>query len=81
MVAAFDAKGFGKSGDIFAISGTPGTPTSIGRMKGFKEELSKIAPDIHVVGEQPGNWDQNVAMTAASSLFTRFGKDIRNNFV
>ncbi len=77
MVAAFDAKGFGKSGDIFAISGTPGTPTSIGRMKGFKEELSKIAPDIHVVGEQPGNWDQNVAMTAASSLFTRFGKDIK----
>ena len=61
MVAAFDAKGFGKSGDIFAISGTPGTPTSIGRMKGFKEELSKIAPDIHVVGEQPGNWDQNVS--------------------
>ena len=76
MVKAFEAKGFGDKGEIFAISGTPGTPTSIGRMKGFKEELAKIAPNIKIVGEQPGNWDQNVAMNAASSMFTRFGKKI-----
>lgn len=77
MVKAFAAKGFGKKGEIFAISGTPGTPTSIGRMKGFTEELNTIAPDIKIVSEQPGNWDQNVAMNAAASLFTRFGDRIQ----
>ncbi|MDC0610693.1 sugar ABC transporter substrate-binding protein [Vibrio sp.] len=76
MVDGFEAKGYGKKGEIFAITGTPGAPTSIGRMKGFKEELAKLAPDIKIVGEQPGNWDQNVAMTAASSLFTRFGDQV-----
>ncbi len=76
MVAAFKAKGYGDSGKIFVISGTPGTPTSIGRTKGFKETLAKIAPNIEIVGEQPGNWDQNVAMNAASSMFTRFGDQV-----
>ena len=76
MVEAFEAKGFGKEGEIFAITGTPGAPTSIGRMKGFKEELTKLAPGIKILDEQPGNWDQNVSMTAASSLFTRFGDKV-----
>ncbi|ALR15662.1 MULTISPECIES: sugar ABC transporter substrate-binding protein [Vibrio] len=76
MVDAFEAKGYGKKGEIFVITGTPGAPTSIGRMKGFTEELSKLAPDIKILGEQPGNWDQNVSMTAASSLFTRFGDQV-----
>lgn len=77
MVQAFEAKGFGKKGDIFVITGTPGAPTSIGRMKGFTEELSELAPDIHILGEQPGNWDQNVSMNAASTLFTRFGDKVK----
>lgn len=76
MVEAFEAKGYGKKGEIFVITGTPGAPTSIGRMKGFTEELNKLAPDIKILGEQPGNWDQNVSMTAASSLFTRFGDQV-----
>lgn len=77
MVEAFKAKGYGTKGDIFAITGTPGTPTTIGRMRGFTQELSKIAPNIKIVAQQAGNWDQNVAMTAASSLFTRFGDKIK----
>ncbi|PPC79344.1 LacI family transcriptional regulator [Pokkaliibacter plantistimulans] len=77
MVDAFAAKGLGKEGKIFAITGTPGTPTSINRMKGFKEELAAIAPGIEIVGEQPGNWDQSVATNAAATLFTRFGADIK----
>ncbi|MFD1383554.1 sugar ABC transporter substrate-binding protein [Rhodanobacter aciditrophus] len=76
LVDAFKAKGHGEEGEIFVITGTPGTPTSIGRTKGFKEELAKIAPGIKILGEQPGNWDQNVAMNAASTLFTRFGDQV-----
>lgn len=77
MVEAFKAKGFDNKGQIFAITGTPGSPTSLGRMKGFTEELNKLAPGIKVVGSQPGNWDQNVSMTAASSFFTRYGDKVQ----
>ncbi|MZI95915.1 substrate-binding domain-containing protein [Vibrio sp. CAIM 722] len=77
MVAAFKAKGYGDKGQIFAITGTPGAPTSLGRMKGFTEELHKLAPGIKVVGKQSGNWDQNVSMTAASSFFTRYGDKVQ----
>lgn len=76
MVEAFEYKGLGKKGNIFLIAGTPGTPHSIGRIKGFKEELEKLAPNINILGEQPGNWDQNVAMNASASLFTRYGDKV-----
>ncbi|QND44416.1 substrate-binding domain-containing protein (plasmid) [Rhizobium lusitanum] len=77
MVGAFKAKGLGTEGDIFAITGTPGTPTSIIRMESFKQELAAIAPGIKIVGEQPGNWDQSVATDAAAALFTKFGPSIK----
>jgi ribose transport system substrate-binding protein len=77
MVDGFKAKGYGTTGDIIEITGYVGQAQTISRQKGFQEELAKIAPGIKVVGTQPGNWDQGTSTTAASGLFTKFGKNVK----
>lgn len=71
MVAGFKSKGYGESGNIVALVGPPGAPPTIDRLKGFEEELAKLAPGIKVVGSQPGNWDQTIATSASATLFTQ----------
>ncbi len=81
MVAGFKAKGYGKSGNIVALLGPPGTPPTIDRLKGFEAELAKIAPGIKVVASQPGDWDQTIATTASAALFTQTrGDDIKGMY-
>jgi ribose transport system substrate-binding protein len=72
MVAGFEARGFGDSGTVVVVTGQPGTPPAIDRLQGFTDYLSENAPGITVAGEQPGNWDQTTATSAASTLFTQF---------
>ncbi|QHF40088.1 hypothetical protein PspS34_18230 [Pseudomonas sp. S34] len=77
MVDGFKAKGFELNGDIIAITGIVSQAQVIDRTRGFAEELAKIAPDIKIVGAQPGNWDQGIATNATAGLLTRFGKTIK----
>ncbi len=71
MVAGFKAKGYGDSGNIVALVGPVGAPPTIDRLKGFEDEMAKLAPGIEVVGSQPGNWDQTIATAASATLFTQ----------
>lgn len=77
MVEGFKSKGFDLKGDIIMITGIVSQAQVLDRTRGFTEELSKIAPDIKIVGTQPGNWDQGVATTATAGLLTRFGATLR----
>lgn len=72
MIQGFQDKGYGLKGSIFVIEGVPGTPPQIQRLDGFKKVLSEKAPDIKIVGIQPGNWDQSKATEAAAPLFTQY---------
>lgn len=72
MVQGFESKGFGETGNVVVVTGQPGTPPAIERLRGFEDRLAEIAPDIKVVGTQPGNWDQTTATTAAAALLTQY---------
>lgn len=72
MIEGFQARGFGDSGTVVVVTGQPGTPPAIDRLKGFQEVLAEESPGITVAGDQPGNWDQTQATSAAASLFTQF---------
>jgi ribose transport system substrate-binding protein len=76
MIAGFEASGI-SSGNIAVVTGQPGTPPAINRLKGFKDELAAKAPNLKVVGDQPGNWDQTQATSAAASLFTQYGSNLQ----
>ncbi len=71
MIRGFSEKALGAQGKVFVIEGVPGTPPQIQRLEGFKKTLEAEAPDIKIVGVQPGNWDQTKAAAAAAALFTQ----------
>ena len=79
MIDGFKDKGL-DSGKVVVVTGQPGTPPAINRLKGFEDTLAKDAPGIKVVGDQPGNWDQTQATTAAATLFTQTGKDVQGMY-
>lgn len=70
MLQGFKAKDLPMSGGVLVIIGTVGHPASVGRLKGLTETLAQKAPDIKVLANQPGNWDQTVAQDAAAGLYT-----------
>lgn len=78
MVQGFESKGFGETGNVVVVTGQPGTPPAVERLRGFEERLSEVAPGISVVGTQPGNWDQTTATSAAAALLTQYrGPDLK----
>lgn len=79
MVDGLKAKGDG-GGNVAVVTGQPGTPPAINRLKGFEDTLASDAPDIKVVGDQPGNWDQTKATEAAASLLTQYGSDLQGMY-
>lgn len=79
LIKGFQGKGFGDSGSIVIIQGSPGVPASILREKGFRDYLGAHAPGIKIVGAQPGNWDQTQATDAAGALLTTY-PDVKGIF-
>ncbi|MDF2507184.1 MAG: LacI family transcriptional regulator [Microbacterium sp.] len=75
LVAGLDAAGIEPSGSVVEVTGVPGGGSTIDRGEGFAKKLAEIAPDITIVGSQPGNWDQTQATTAAAQLFSQYGGD------
>ncbi|WP_172592257.1 sugar ABC transporter substrate-binding protein [Subtercola boreus] len=74
MVTALKAKGQ-TSGSVVVVTGVPGTPGAINRLKGFTETLEKDAPQVTIAGTQNADWDQTKGTTAAAALLTLYGKD------
>ncbi len=68
-----EQKDLGDEGNVFVITGVPGTPPAIQRLEGFRRVLEEEGPGIQIVGTAPGNWDQTEATNAAAGLFTAHG--------
>ncbi|MCA0921440.1 sugar ABC transporter substrate-binding protein [Pseudooceanicola nanhaiensis] len=77
MVQALDAKGMEKTGGVIMITGMVGQAQTISMTKGFTETLAKLAPEMEILGAQPGNWDTGTSTQAAAGLFTKYGDQIK----
>ncbi len=77
MVQALEAKGMEKSGGVIMITGIVGQAQTISMTKGFTETLAELAPDLEILGAQPGNWDTGTSTQAAAGLFTKYGDQIK----
>lgn len=80
IVDGLAEKGRPADGDVAIILGTPNHPVADLRVGAFKEKLAEIAPEINIVAEEHGDWDQSAATEAATGIFTRFGDDIDGVF-
>ncbi|HTW28301.1 MAG TPA: substrate-binding domain-containing protein [Acetobacteraceae bacterium] len=71
--ADFMAEHLGKDakGPVLVIEGLPGNVTGQKRAQGFKEELAKVAPGLHVVASLPGDWDANKAANITNDTLQR----------
>lgn len=75
LVEGLEASGLGTTGGIIEVAGAPGGASTIGRGDGFRSALAELAPDLEIIGSQPGNWDQTQATTAAAALLSQHGAD------
>jgi ribose transport system substrate-binding protein len=60
-------------GDIVLVTGLPGHPANVNRLKGMKEVLAQN-PDIKVLTEVNGNWDEANAQQVMSNLIASYPK-------
>ncbi len=72
LIKGLEGVSTGPKGSVVVITGTPGASSTIDRTAGFSETLAAKAPQLKVVGKQPGNWDQTQATTAAAQLFSQY---------
>jgi ABC-type sugar transport system substrate-binding protein len=75
LIEGLNSSGVGLDGSVVMVTGTPGASSTIARSDGFTETLAQKAPTLRLVGQQPGNWDQTQATTAAARLFSQYGND------
>ncbi len=68
--ADYIANKIGKEGKIAIIEGVPGTFTSIQRVAGFNENITKY-PNIEVVASQPANYEVEEGMNVAANILTQ----------
>ncbi len=61
----------GGKGDIVIVSGLAGHPANVNRLEGMKEVLAKN-PDIKVLTEVNGNWDEANAQQVTSNLIASY---------
>ena len=64
-------KNWNYKGDIVYISGIPDQPADIDRTNAAMEVLAKH-PDINLLAQAPGYWDQAAAQQAMSDIFSFF---------
>ncbi|MFC4302537.1 ABC transporter substrate-binding protein [Cohnella boryungensis] len=63
----------GGKGDIVIVSGLAGHPANVNRLIGMKEVLGRY-PDIKVLTEVNGNWDEANAQQVTSNLIASYPK-------
>jgi ribose transport system substrate-binding protein len=61
----------GGKGDIVIVSGLAGQPANIDRVNGQREVLAEY-PNINILTEVNGNWDQAAAQQVASSVIASY---------
>jgi ribose transport system substrate-binding protein len=71
--AAFDK--IGGKGNVLHITGNEGNPANTLRILGFQDALRDY-PDIHLLEQRSGFWDQTKAQPVVDNLLTRF-KDVQ----
>ncbi len=69
----FIAKHLGTTGNLLEIRGLPGTFVNDEIHKGIADELAKY-PDLKVVGEVYGNWDEATAQKAVAGILPSLPK-------
>jgi ABC-type sugar transport system substrate-binding protein len=80
LVEALEEKGRRDGAKVAIMLGTPNHVVGIMRENAFKEELSKLAPDIEIIATEHGDWDQSAATESATGMFTRLGDEIDGVF-
>lgn len=62
-------------GDIIIVQGLSGNSTAIDREAGFRAQLEEKYPNVKVIGQQPGDWAKDVALTVTSEMLTSLGAE------
>lgn len=62
-------------GNIIIVQGLSGNSTAIDREAGFRDELAASYPNVTVIGQQPGDWAKDVALTVTSEMLTSLGEE------
>lgn len=68
--ADYIAEKIGEKGKVAIIEGVPGTFTSIQRVAGFQENITKYS-GIEVVASQPANYEVEEGMNVAANIITQ----------
>jgi len=68
-------RSMGGKGYIVALHGIPDNPPAIGRKAGLHRALAQY-PNIHLLDEQVGNWDQATAQRIVESWLAKYGNRI-----
>jgi len=64
----------GGKGNVILVHGVDGTDVDLGMFKGWKEELTSNYPNIKIVSEVKGNWDDATTQSAVSAVLSTAGK-------
>ncbi|WP_250029055.1 ABC transporter substrate-binding protein [Paractinoplanes maris] len=62
------AKAMGNKGKVAILLGSPGNNVTTLRTSGFKDQMTKVAPDIQVVFEQTGNFAREEGQKVTEQL-------------
>lgn len=64
----------GGKGNVVLVHGVTGTDVDLGMFQGWNDELKANYPDISVVGEVDGNWDDATTQSAVSGVLSTAGQ-------
>ena len=62
----------GKTPNIVVLLGKPGQTDTVNRIAGFKAALAEAGEKVHILAEEPTDWDKDKALTAMQALLTRY---------
>ena len=62
----------GKDPNIVVLLGKPGQTDTVNRIAGFQTALAEAGQKVHILAQEPTDWDKDKALTAMQALLTRF---------
>ncbi len=71
QIAEWFVKEIGGKGNIIVLAGVAGGPSNVSRLQGQYDVLKQY-PDIKVLTEVNGNWDQGTAQTVMSNVIASY---------
>lgn len=64
----------GGEGRIAVIMGVLGSSPQLDRQKGMNDQIKEKCPDVKILAEQTGNWDNAQALSVGQDFLNRYGK-------